>query len=317
MTSESQTNVVGIDVSKRRLDMNVYGETQVTSWDNDKRGVDDLGQRLSQMKPQLVVVEASGGVEIPLVVELAQRELPVAVVNPTRVRNFARAAGQLAKTDAIDARIIAAFGAKLSPGVKQIVSAQRQELAALVNRRYQVVIMITAEKNRLATTPASVQERVIKHLDWLAEELTALDAAVNQLVLADEVWQEEAIILESAPGVGQVTVVTLLADLPELGQLNRQKIAALVGLAPFNRDSGPKRGKRRIFGGRASIRRVLYMATLSAIRHNPVIREFYQRLLLAGKPKKVALTACMRKLLTILNAMMRSRQCWNPRMASG
>lgn len=311
MTSITKEKVVGIDVSKKRLDVNVYGERVVTEWDNDSLGVSQLGEWLAQAKVKLVVVEASGGVEMRLIGELAQRELPVAVVNPTRVRNFARAAGKLAKTDKIDARTIAEFGEKMNPAPKQLVSQARRKLAALVTRRYQLITMITAEKNRLSTTPDDVQEWVVQHLDWLEEQMSAIDKAINDCIAAEENWQEEAAVLDSVPGVGPVTSFTLLADLPELGKLNRQEIAALVGVAPFNRDSGPKKGKRRIFGGRASVRRVLYMAVLSGTRHNPVIRDFYHRLLAAGKLPMVALTACMRKLLTILNAMMRTGKPWN------
>jgi transposase len=313
MTSINKGKVVGIDASKKMLDVNVYGENVVTSWDNDSLGVNQLGEWLNQLTIKLIVVEASGGVETRLVGELAQRELPVAVVNPTRVRNFAKAAGQLAKTDQIDARLIAEFGEKMSPEPKQMVSAARRKLAALVDRRYQLITIRTAEKNRLSTTPEEVQDWVLRHLDWLEEQMSAIDDAIDECVASKESWQEEAILLDSVPGVGTVTIFTLLADLPELGKLNRQEIAALAGLAPFNRDSGPKRGKRRIFGGRASVRRVLYMAALSATTHNPVIRTFYHRLLAAGKIFKVAITACMRKLLTILNAMMRTRTPWkNP-----
>lgn len=310
MTSQKNGKVVGIDASKKFLDVNVYGETEVVSWENDKLGFEQLGQWLSQMSIKIIVVEASGGVENPLVGELAQRELPVAVVNPTRVRSFARAAGQLAKTDQIDARLIAEFGEKMNPEPKQLVSAARRKLAALVDRRYQLITMRTAEKNRLSTTPEEVQEWLFQSLNWLEQQLSDIEDAIDECVASKDSWQEEAFLLDSVPGVGTVTIFTLLADLPELGKLNRQEIVALAGLAPFNRDSGPKRGKRRIFGGRSSIRRVLYMAALSATKHNPVIRTFYLRLMAAGKLFKVAITACMRKLLTILNAMMRTKTPW-------
>ena len=289
----------------------MYGENKVNRWPNDSSGISQLGDELDKMRIKLVVVEASGGWERSVHVELSQRGIGVAVVNPTRVRSFARALGQLAKTDPIDARNIAEFGFKIEPPPQKMVTAARQKLAALVTRRYQLVTIITMEKNRAATAPEPIDAHIARHLDWLTQELADLDEAINQSLEADDNWQKEAAVLESTPGVGKVTVFTLLADLPELGKLNRQKIAALVGVAPYNRDSGSKRGKRRIFGGRASIRRVLYMATLSASRHNPVIRDFYQRLLAAGKPKKVALTACMRKLLTILNAMMRTGKPWD------
>ena len=310
MTSQKNGKVIGVDASKKFLDVNVYGQTEVSSWENDALGVEQLGDWLSQMPIKVIVVEASGGVETRLVGELAQRELPVAVVNPTRVRNFARAAGQLAKTDHIDARLIAEFGEKMSPEPKQLVSAARRKLAALVTRRYQLITIRTAEKNRLSTTPEEAQEWVLQSLDWLEEQMSAINDAIDECIASKESWQEEAILLDSVPGVGPVTIFTLLADLPELGKLNRQEIAALAGLAPFNRDSGPKRGKRRIFGGRSSVRRVLYMAALSATKNNPVIRAFYHRLLAAGKIFKVAITACMRKLLTILNAMMRTKRPW-------
>lgn len=312
MTNKMDKKIVGIDVSKAMLDCNMCGETAVSCWQNDSLGCRQLGDQLEKEKVTLVVIEASGGYERNIHAELLQREIPVALVNPTRVRSFAKAAGQLAKTDKIDARIIAEFGIKMEPAPQQMVSAAREKLADLVTRRYQLVTMMTMEKNRAKTAPETVEQSLLNHLSWLGDEVARLDAEIDHSLMADENWQKEAAVLESTPGVGKVTVFTLLADLPELGKLDRQKIAALVGVAPFNRDSGPKRGKRRIFGGRASIRRVLYMATLSAIRHNPVIRDFYQRLLQAGKPKKVALTACMRKLLTILNAMMRTQKHWNP-----
>lgn len=312
MTSQTNENVIGIDVSKAVLDVNRHGENRISQWDNDALGCRQLGEALAGFNVDLVVVEASGGFERRVFAELVQHGFPVAVVNPTRVRNFARADGQLAKTDAIDARTIAKFGYKMEPKPQQMRSAAREKLAALVSRRHQIVTMTTMEKNRLTTAPDIAAKSIANHLDWLASELAQLDVAIDQCLAEDENWQQETAVLESVPGVGRVTVCTLLAEVPELGKLNRQKIAALVGLAPFNRDSGRKRGKRRIFGGRAAPRRVLYMGTLSATRHNPVIRAFYLRLLQAGKPKKVALTACMRKLLTILNAMMRSGQPWNP-----
>lgn len=311
MTREEAGKVVGIDVGKSWLDVNVYGEDKVTRRANDDKGISQIGEQLEPLAVKLVVVEASGGWERNIHAELSQRGFSVAVVNPTRVRNFARAKGQLAKTDPIDARSIAEFGHKMEPKAQKMVSKARAKLAALVTRRYQVITIITMEKNREVTAPEPIDERIADHLDWLATELADLDKAIHDCIEDDASWQQEAAVLASTPGVGTVTVFTLLADLPELGKLNRQRIAALVGVAPYNRDSGSKRGQRRIFGGRASVRRVLYMATLSATRHNPVIRDFYQRLLEAGKPKKVALTACMRKLLTILNAMMRTQKSWD------
>lgn len=311
MTNNMDKKIVGIDVSKAKLDSNFRGETKVSRWENDSLGCRQLGDLLAGEKVTLVVVEATGGYERKIVAELMGREIPVALVNPTRVRSFAKAAGQLAKTDKIDARVIAEFGFKMAPLPQQLLSPARLKLADLVTRRNQLVTMMSMEKNRAKLAPDSIAASLDNHLAWLQDEIARLEAEIDQTLAADENWPEEAAILESTPGVGKVTAFTLLADLPELGHLNRQKIAALVGVAPFNRDSGPKRGKRRIFGGRASIRRVLYRATLSATRHNPIIRDFYHRLQQAGKPNKVALTACMRKLLTILNAMLRSRQHWH------
>jgi transposase len=264
------------------------------------------------LQPSLVVLEASGGLEAPIASQLAGAGLSVAVVNPTRIRAFAKADGQLAKTDQIDARLIARFGAKMEP-LPQAARDQAQiELNLLVTRRRQMVLMLTSEKNRFHTATGVMREHINKHISWLQTEIEELDQQINQALIDNPTWQETVALLESSPGVGTVTARTLVAELPELGQLNRQKIAALVGLAPFNQDSGKRRGKRRIFGGRASIRSVLYMAALSATKCNPVIKAFYERLLAKGKPKKVALTACMRKLLTILNAMVKNRQAWAP-----
>lgn len=304
--------VVGIDVSKTRLDVACAGEPTVTGWENDPAGRNQLCERLVALQPSLVVLEASGGLEAPIASQLAGAGLSVAVVNPTRIRAFAKADGQLAKTDQIDARLIARFGAKMEP-LPQAARDQAQiELNLLVTRRRQMVLMLTSEKNRFHTATGVMREHINKHISWLQTEIEELDQQINQALIDNPTWQETVALLESSPGVGTVTARTLVAELPELGQLNRQKIAALVGLAPFNQDSGKRRGKRRIFGGRASIRSVLYMAALSATKCNPVIKAFYERLLAKGKPKKVALTACMRKLLTILNAMVKNRQAWAP-----
>ena len=262
--------------------------------------------------PQLVVVEASGGYEAAIVSELVGQGLAVALGNPTRVRAFARAEGQLAKTDKIDAGVIARFGATMKPEPSARRDQAQLALNQWVTRRRQLVLMVTAEKNRLPTAPPAMRDHINKHLAWLQAEIEALEQQINQAIAANPVWAETAKRVQSVPGGGAITATTLVADLPELGQLNRQKIAALVGVAPFNHDSGKRRGKRRIFGGRASVRSVLYMATLSAIRHNPVIKSFYQRLIAKGKLKKVALTACLRKLLVILNTMVKSGRDWSP-----
>ena len=302
--------VVGIDVGKEKLDVNLVGRKTVKEWGNNPNSRAKLSDWIVSQKPKLVVLEASGGYEAAIVSELVEREVSVAVVNPTRVKAFARAEGLLAKTDKIDARMIARFGALMKPKPQDRRDQSQLELHQWVTRRRQVVDMMTSEKNRLQTAPEAIKADIQRHIEWMATEIETLERLINQAVADNPIWRETARRLETVPGVGQITASTLVANLPELGQLNRQKIAALAGLAPFNRDSGKRRGKRHIFGGRASIRSVLYMATLSAIKHNPVIKSFYHRLLDKGKLKKVALTACMRKLLVILNTMVKSQQDW-------
>jgi len=304
--------VMGIDVGKAKLDVGVNDEKKVRGWTNDPVGRVALSDWVAEQAPQLVVVEASGGYEAALVSELVSRDIAVAVVNPTRVRAFARAEGVLAKTDKIDAQVIARFGATMKPEARARRDETQVALNELVTRRRQLVLIATAEKNRLSTASPTMQGHIGSHLAWLQAEIKRLEEQISQAISANPEWTETANRVDSVPGIGFITAATLVADLPELGQLNRQKIAALVGVAPFNHDSGKHRGKRRIFGGRTSVRSVLYMATLSAIRHNPVIKAFYQRLLDKGKLKKVALTACMRKLLVILNTMVKSGQDWCP-----
>jgi len=304
--------VVGIDVGKEKLDVGLTGEKRVRDWDNDETGRAELSEWVVAQAVELVVVEASGGYEAAIVSELVERGQAVALVNPTRVRAFARAEGILAKTDKIDAGVIARFGATMKPEPQARRDRNREELNHWVTRRRQLVLMATAEKNRLQTATPEMQTHIKKHIAWLQADIEELEQQISQAIAANPRWSETAKRVESVPGVGSITSSTLVADLPELGQLNRQKIAALVGVAPFNHDSGKRRGQRRIFGGRASVRSVLYMATLSAIRHNPVIKSFYDRLIAKGKLKKVALTACMRKLLVILNAMIKNGQDWSP-----
>ncbi len=304
--------VVGIDVGKEKLDVGINDEKKVREWANDEAGRVAVREWVAKREPELVVVEASGGYEAAIVSELIEHGQAVAVVNPTRVRAFARAEGLLAKTDKIDARLIARFGATMKPKTQARRKQSQLELNQWVTRRRQLVLMLTAEKNRLQTAAPAMQEHINKHIAWLQTDIAALEEQISQAIASDPFWAETAKRVESTPGIGPITAATLLADLPELGQLNRQEIAALVGVAPFNHDSGKRRGKRRIFGGRTSVRSVLYMATLSAIRYNPVIKRFYQHLLAQGKVKKVALTACMRKLLVILNTMVKSGQDWNP-----
>lgn len=312
MTSTQNEIFVGIDVSKATLDIAFWDSEVYWQLPNDAEGWQELVKRLQPLTSVLIVVEASGGLEQPVVAELYTKKLPVAIVNPTRVRNFARSTGQFAKTDKLDARIIAHFAQAVRPQVRLLRTPEEDHLNALVTRRRQVVTMLTSEKNRKATTHHTLQDRVLDHINWLEAELKELETEIQQFIQQNVEWKKKADLLQSVPGVGPVTASTLLAELPELGSRDRQQIAALVGIAPLNKDSGKKRGKRRTFGGRATVRRTLYMSTLVATKCNPVIRCFYERLLANGKEKKVALTACMRKLLVILNSMIRHRQSWQP-----
>lgn len=303
---------IGIDVGMAHLEVAVWDRETHWRVSNDGDGIEKLIPRLQPLSPTLIVVEATGGLELAVVAAMVTAKLPVAVVNPTRVRQFARSTGQWAKTDRIDARNLAHFAQAVRPRVRALRSEEEEHLAALVTRRRQVVVMLTAEKNRCISTRPQVRQRLEAHIEWLEEELSSLDEEIERFIDGNPLWEEKDSLLRSVPGVGPVTAATLLAELPELGTLNRQKIAALVGVAPVNKDSGKKRGKRRIFAGRASVRRALYMAALNASRFNPVIKSFYQRLLGRGKDKKVALTACMRKLLVILNSMVRDQEPWQP-----
>jgi transposase len=294
---------IGIDVAKARLDIAVRPSGQQWTASNDDAGIGDLIARVQALAPTLVVLEATGGREVPLVAALAEAGLPVAVVNPRQVRDFARAIGQLAKTDALDAQVLLRFAEVVQPTPRPVATAQAQELSALLARRRQLVGMLTAERQRLDTALPAVRRYIQRHVAWLEQELAALDRTLRETVQASPLWREREDLLRGAPGIGPTTAFTLVAELPELGQLDCKAIAALVGVAPLNCESGTLRGRRIVWGGRARVRTALYMATLVATRHNPVIRALYQRLCAAGKPKKVALTACMRKLLTILNAM--------------
>jgi len=308
---EITESYVGIDVSKRELDTAVDQEGDFWQSANDKKGIAATVAKLTELQPALIVVESTGGLEIRLLTALYEAQLPFCRVHPGRVREFARSIGLLAKTDRLDARLLARFAEAVKPPVTSLPGADEQRLSALLTRRRQVVEMLTAEKNRLSTAPAATQNRISQHILWLKEERDKLDEEIEQFIDQTPIFRQKQEILQSTPGIGSVTSAILIADLPELGQLSRQKIAALVGVAPFNNDSGPRRGKRRVKGGRAAIRSVLYMATLSSIQYNPVIQSFYQRLVKRGKEKKVAVVACMRKLLTILNAMIRDNNIWN------
>jgi len=306
--------VVGIDVSKTHLDVALGSTGPLFQVPYTEEGLHTLASRLQGAT--LVVLEATGGLETRLLHFLTQAGFPVARVNPRRVREFANATGTLAKTDRIDARILAWYGEALCPPVTPVPDENRQRLEALITRRRQLVEMRVAEENRLAAAPEVIRPSIQQHLEWLEEQISALDEEIRQLLQKDPGWAEKVEILQSVPGIGMVTAATLVAELPVLGQASPKEIAALAGVAPMNRDSGRRTGKRHITGGRSSARRVLYMATVAAIRCNSVIRAFYLRLLAAGKEKKVALVACMRKLLTILNALLRKRQRWNPAAAT-
>ena len=313
---EPETVYVGIDVSKTCADVAVRPTGQRWTISNDEPGIRELVSRLKALDPAMVVLEPTGGLELPAVAALAAASLPVAVVNPRQVRDFARATGTLAKTDALDAASLAHFADAVRPVVRPMKDAETQVLSSLVARRHQVIAILVSEKNRLGSAISAVRPRIKAHIAWLKQELSDIGEELRQTLRSSPVWREKDDILRSVPGVGEQLSLALLAQLPELGTLNRRQVAALVGVAPFNRDSGAMRGKRTVWGGRARVRAVLYMATLAASRFNPVIRDFYQRLLAAGKPKKVALTACMRKLLVILNSMLKQRSPWRAQRAS-
>lgn len=303
---------VGIDVAEAALDVAVSPTGEGWRVDHTPTEVAALVTRLVALQPQGVVLEATGGLEVSLVAALGLAGLPVVVVNPRQVRDFARATGRLAKTDALDAQVLARFAAAVRPQARPLADAACRDLQALVARRGQLLEMLTAEQNRLRRAMPRVRPQIEAHLQWLRERVKELDRDLTDFLRSSPLWREQERLLRSVPAVGPVLTATLVARLPELGTLDRKKIAALVGVAPYNRDSGTLRGKRTVWGGRAPVRTVLYMATLAATRFNPVIRAFYQRLCEAGKPKKVALTACMRKLLVILNAMMKHQRPWNP-----
>jgi transposase len=301
---------VGIDVSKARLDIAVRPAGTISSVPHDEAGMATVVEQLRHMQPTLVVLEATGGLEVVLSGALAAAGVRVVVVNPRQVRDFAKATGRLAKTDALDAQVLAQFADAVRPAVRPLPEASTQELAALLARRRQLVEMLTAEKNRLGRAPRRIDRDIRTHIAWLERQVAQLETDLTRAIHASPIWREKDEWLQSMPGVGPVLATTLLASLPELGTLNRRQIAALVGVAPLNRESGRWRGKRIVWGGRTAVRAVLYMGALVAARHNPVLKAFYQRLRQAGKAPKVALTACMRKLLTTLNAMLKHRTSW-------
>jgi transposase len=302
------SSYVGIDVSKDRLDVAVLGERLEKQVANTSQGIAQLVEWMQDLQPELIVVEATGGYQRAVAEALFWAGLVVAVVNPARVRQFARACGLLAKTDKLDAQVLAVFGQRVQPRRYEGKSETGKQLSALLVRRNQVEEMLKAEQNRLRTISPSLRGSVERMIAHLKEEKKRLDEQIRDLLKEQKAWQEQTEILGSMPGVGMVTTATLLAELPELGKMDRKKIAALVGVAPMNYDSGRKRGYRKTKGGRGDVRSVLYMSTLVATRYNPLIQTQYQQLLKRGKLKKVALTACMRKMLTILNAMLRDGQ---------
>jgi transposase len=307
MTTSSGT-YVGIDVSKDQLDVALLGDKQTWQVENTKEGIQKLVDQMQTICPELIVVEATGGYQRAVVEALFQARLGLAVVNPTRVRHFARASGLLAKTDKLDAFVLAEFGRTMQPRQYAGKTEAEKELSALLVRRKQVEEMLKAEQNRFHTVSPSLRSSLERSIAFWKEEKKRLDEQIQELMKEQKAWQEQREVLNSAPGVGPVTTATLLAELPELGKMDRRKIAALVGVAPMNSDTGKKRGYRKTKGGRAEVRSVLYMSTLVATRYNPLIQTQYQHLLKRGKLKKVALTACMRKFLTILNAMVRDGQ---------
>jgi transposase len=306
-----ERSFVGIDVAKQQLDVHLRPTDESFRLGRDDAGLTELVERLQRLAPVLVVLEATGGYEITVAAALGSAGLPVAVVNPRQIRHFARATGTLAKTDALDARVIALFAEAIQPVARPLPSAAAQALAERVARRRQLNEMLGAERNRhQQVRDPRLQRRIATHIRWLTQALADLEAELDDNIRSSPLWRATDNLLQSVPGIGDVTAYTLIADLPELGRLDRRKIAALVGIAPINRDSGTLRGRRMIGGGRPMVRCVLYMATLTAVRFNPVIALFYQRLIAAGRPKKVALTAAMRKLLTILNAILRDQRPW-------
>lgn len=302
----------GIDVSKDRLDVAVAPNGKTWHFSNDEAGISQLLTTLKQLAPELIVLEPTGGYEVPLVVALASESLNVAVVNARQIREFARVVGKLAKTDKIDAAIMASFAETIKPKARPLGDEESRRIKAKVSRRRQLVDMITAETSRLDKMHhEEVKLDILAHIQWLREQSNKIDDDLKKAIKNSPIWREKDELLQSVPGIGKVISATLLAELPELGTLNRKQIAALAGVAPYNCDSGAMRGKRMIWGGRAPVRSALYIAALVGTRYNPVIRAFYQRLLATGKAKKLALVACMRRLLTILNAILKNRQAWH------
>ncbi|MGD2184431.1 IS110 family transposase [Lusitaniella coriacea] len=308
----NQQQWVGIDVCQKTLDVYIRPQGELFQVPNNPEGIAQLVEKLQAVEPELIVLEATGGLERTAACELSQARLAVSVINPRQARDFAKATGQLAKTDAIDAQVLAHFAEAIRPHLTPMSDESAHQLKELVQRRRQISQMITAEKNRLRGKSGSVASDIQSHIEWLEKHLAEIEAQISSAIALNREWQKKMELLTSVPGVGQVVATTLIASLPELGQFSHKSLSHLVGVAPLNRDSGKFRGKRQIWGGRANIRCVLYMATLVAVRFNPTIKAFYERLKAKGKLKKVALTACMHKLLILLNAMVRKGQTWQP-----
>ena len=306
----SEKQWVGIDVCQKSLDVYIRPSGKLFQVTNNEIGIKKLAKTLKNIQPELIVLEATGGMEIDAAIQLTQAELAVAVINPRQARDFAKATGQLAKTDVIDAKVLAHFADAIRPEVRQISDESSRQLEDLVARRRQISDMITAEKNRRRGKTNSVQTDIDEHIEWLKKRLKDIESQIKSAIAINKDWKQKMYLLTSVPGIGEVVAVTLISSLPELGTISHKSISYLVGVAPLNRDSGKFRGKRKIWGGRAKIRCVLYMATLVAVRFNPVIKAFYERLVNKGKLKKIALTACIHKLLIILNAMMKNNSFW-------
>lgn len=316
MQTLQSTIHVGIDVSKAHLDIDTYPDAAPKRYANNESGRLAACTQLQALAPALIVVEATGGLESPLVGLLASNGLAVAVINPRQARDFAKAIGVLAKTDQVDAFMLARFAQAIRPPVRTLKPEEAQALDAVLTRRRQLVEMVTAESNRQSSANAKVAKQIRQHIAWLEKRLDESNDDLDNMIRNSPLWQHKAEIMQSIPGVGRVTATTFLADLPEIGTLSRREISALVGVCPYSRDSGSFRGRRTIWGGRARVRAALYMAAIVASRHNPVIKVFYEKLTHAGKAKKVALVACMRKLLVIINTMLKNDTAWNPKIAA-
>jgi transposase len=306
---------VGMDISKATIDICV-SDGEVWQAPNDDRAMDELVERIVALGATLVVLEATGGYELRAAGALAAARVPVAVVNPRQVRSYARSVGQLAKTDRIDARILARFAAAVRPEPRPLPDAETSELEAMITRRRQLIEMITAERNRLELATPVTSRQIKLHIGWLRRQLAKVDEGIDGLVRRSPLWRAKDDLLQTVPGIGDVTSRSLLALLPELGTLKKKQLAALVGVAPINRDSGTMRGRRRVWGRRGRVRSALYMATLVGTRRNPILKAFYARLRGAGKPAKVAIVACMHKLLIIINAMVRDGRVWDASSAA-